>query len=309
MGNKCSFRSEEGIETVYTPFDIKAFRFTNSKYYVSRDLNGKLAFLEYLVKGKVNVYYQRDSKGDHYYMDNETIKLSEIPYKEEIRHVREKDIFTPNKVYIYRSPAHKNFLALYLQDAPQLKSRIYKIKKPEHHSLIVLAEDYHNIVCKDERCVVYDKKPPIIKIDLESEVGMVYYSNQEDLNDNNYIHVGVLAHFWMPRVNEKLFFRSGVLYSTLRYEENESLWKFPLQLEYISPKGKIRPKFAFGINLYKPLPLYQSIALMGGVNINLSNKIFWSINYDVDFYSIREFPLIPDKLLSNSLAFGVYFKL
>jgi hypothetical protein len=307
MAQRCTFKSSEEIKTEYTPFDISAYRFTNGKYYVSRDLNGRSAFLEYLIKGKVNVYYQRDQEGDHYYMDKEGVKLAEIPYKEEIRYKEGENHFDHSVYYLYQSIVHKNFLALYLQDAPKLEPRIYNLEKPEHQNMIRLAKDYHNIVCKDETCIIYDKKPPFLGIALEPAGGLVNYSNQEDLKDKNYFQFGVFMHLWMPRTNEKLFFRTGLLYSTLEYEAKVRLWKIPIQLEYISPKGKVRPKAAFGINLYKPM--HQSVALMVGMNMKLSKSIFWSIDYDIDFTPTSQFPFIPDKLLSNNLSTGIYFKL
>jgi hypothetical protein len=51
-----------------------------------------------------------------------------------------------------------------MQDAPNLQSKINDIKKPGHQNLIKLAEDYHNAVCEGEKCIIYAKSAPLIKI-------------------------------------------------------------------------------------------------------------------------------------------------
>jgi len=44
----------------YTPEDLQAYRFFDSKYYISRKVkigeSEKLLFLEYLIKGKVDIF-------------------------------------------------------------------------------------------------------------------------------------------------------------------------------------------------------------------------------------------------------------
>jgi hypothetical protein len=57
----CNYKINDNEKEIsHSPDDISAFRFLNSKYFISREVNGKKVFLEYLIKGKISIYYLRD---------------------------------------------------------------------------------------------------------------------------------------------------------------------------------------------------------------------------------------------------------
>jgi hypothetical protein len=301
MSEVCRFRiNDKANETKYSPDDIVAYRFKESKYFISKDLKGKKIFLEFLIKGKVNIYYLRDSQGDHYYLEKENMRLTEIPYEERI-------VYKDNTPYFYKSTRYIGLLKCFMDDAPMFQSRIDNMGKPEHENLIKLAEDYHNEVCKDTSCIIYEKKLPLLRFDIEITGGIVNYQNAGNIHNKSYFQGGILTHFWMPRTSEKLYFRTGILYSTLEANNvTSTIYKIPIQLEYIYPKGVFRPIIAYGINLYSPF--YQTVAWMGGVNIKLHQSIFLGINYDVEFNPNYKFPLFPYNVLSQSISTGLQIK-
>ena len=135
-------------------------------------------FLEFLINGKVKIYYHRDQDGDHYYIDKEGIGLNEIPYKEEIKHSEERD--NPN--YLSKSIYHIGLLNIYMKDAPNFQSRVSSIGKPDRENLIKLTKDYQNIVCKNDACIIYEKKLPTIKLEVEivSGICLLYTSDAAD---------------------------------------------------------------------------------------------------------------------------------
>jgi hypothetical protein len=296
MSGLCKFKDNENTIKEYSPNDIAAFRFIDSKYYVSREINNRKVFLEYLIKGKINIYYMRDDIGDHYFLDKQDVKLTEIPYEEGIKYVEDKQVF-------YESTRHIGLLSVYMQDAPKLQSRIQTIKKPEHQNLIKLAEAYHNAVCEGERCIIYKKSAPFIKILPELTGGVIKYSNVEDLNDKFYIHTGIIGHIWMPRTSEKMYFRTGVLFSQLDLDgEKKNFYKIPCQLEYIYPKGILRPRIAYGLNFY--IPNYRTVSFDIGANIKLSETFFLSATSDIEFNPTMMF--LPKNMLSHSLKLGLF---
>jgi hypothetical protein len=244
--------------------------------------------------------------GDHYFVEKEDLSLTEIPYTEEIRHYEGSFPSAPGKTYLFQSTIHKNYLSLYTNDAPELSTKIQSMNKPDHQNMIKIAEAYHNLVCEDEKCTIFKKKVPFLATNLELVVGVVNYYEQEDYEDVNYFQIGALIHVWMPRINEKILFRSGILYSTLKSETETRILKIPIQFEYSSQNGIVRPKAALGINIYSPF--YYAPSAMVGLNIRINDTILCSINYDVDFTPITEFALIPEKLLSNNISAGIYFK-
>ena len=302
MGEVCRFRvNETGKEVKYSPSDIIAYRFNEGKYFVSKELNGKNIFLEFLIKGQINIYYHRDVTGDHYFLEKEGTKIIELPYEEGVKY--ENDV-----PYFYSSTQHIGILNYYMQDAPEFQSRIYKMGKPEHYTLIKLAEDYHHKVCKDGECIIYEKKIPLLIFNIEIIGGIVKYQNTDYNNDKNYFQAGILMHACMQRLNEKLYIRTGILYSTLEANNvKEAVYKIPFQIEYIYPKGIVRPSVALGINLYSQFN--QSVALTGGVSVKVDNSLYLRLNYDIDFIPNEKFALFPESILSQSILAGFLIKL
>jgi hypothetical protein len=313
MGRDCRFiPSGTDKELKYSPYNIIAYRFVDSKYFVSKEINGEKLFLEFLIKGKVNVYVHRNPKEDQYFIEKEGLGLTELPYREEIR-------YNENVPYEYRSTTHIGLLNMYMQDVPEFQSRIAKMWMPKQRWLIELAEDYHHKICKDESCMIFEKKLPFLKLDLELVGGMIIYNSEsmqdinylnydEKLKNNKYFQTGVIAHLWLPTVNEKLFLKTGLLYSTFKSNNStKTTYKIPIQCEYIYPKSLIRPSLAYGINLYKPFA--YTVAITPGLNIMISRNVFMEIVYNLDFVPNYRFPLFPEKKLANSILAGLIIPL
>ena len=98
MGEVCRFRLSERSYTVeFSPNDIIAYRFTDSKFYISKEVNGRKVFLEFLINGQVNIYYLRDVKSDYYFLEREGEKLIELPYEEGIRYKKNGNLISEKK--------------------------------------------------------------------------------------------------------------------------------------------------------------------------------------------------------------------
>ena len=301
MGKSCYFKANESVgEKEYLPTDISAFRFIDSKYYVSRELAGEHFFLEFLIKGKVNIYYLRNENGDHYYLDKEALPLTEITYDEQVK-------YEGDKHYLYQSKTHVGILNYYMQDAPDIMAKIAKVKVPDNENLVELAEDYHNEVCQGEKCIIYEKKQPFARVNIQVVGGITSFHKFDYVDDHIYFQAGFIAHFWLPRANEKLFLRTGTLFSMIRHNgEQELIYKIPLQLEYIYPRNKIRPKAAIGIIIYNPFG--QTMALMLGANIKMYKKFFLSLDYDIELSPTGNIPVIPKRLIAQSFLVGMYYQ-
>jgi hypothetical protein len=308
MSQICRFRpGGYGKYEKYGPADISAFRFIDGKYFVSKEYNGNHHFLEFLINGIVNVYFLRTMEADYYLMEKDELGLTEIPYEESYRIIG-------NSRYRYRSNKHFGVLNLYMSDASDFYSRISDIKKPTHQNLIRLAEDYHYKVCEGETCLIYEKKAPFIKVNIELSWGQISYQKQNwnyiyysSIVDQKYINSGIMAHVWLPRANENFYLRTGITMSRLQYSRYKSnLYKFPIQCEYIYPKGIIRPKVAYGISIYQPFN--QAVSFMGGVNIKIYKPVYLSFNYETD-YTPRDVFLLPQYFISKNLSSGIYVEL
>ena len=308
MSNRCIFKDENNAIIEYTPNEIAAFRFTNSKYYISRKVNGIPVFLEYLINGKINIYYMRDEIGDHYYLAKEDAELTEIHYSEGER-------FFNNKLVAYQTTKHIGILNYYMQDASNFQSRIESVKKPDHYNLVQLAEDYHNRVCdENEKCIIYEKEVPLIKISVAPFIGMINYkgSNQFVQETGGYLY------FWAPRANEKLYFKTGLVYSTLAEDEaGLNVFKIPLQFQYIYRAHKIQPEVSIGTNiLIVQLGDYNDIirtlSLNAGLNYMVTKKLSLFTALNSDFTTLMDLLLVENlkfSSISHSFNFGlrVYF--
>ena len=84
---KCVFiQNTESDKTIYYPDNIKTYRFTDGKYYVSRKIKSsdtEKIFLEFLFDGISDLYYYSDNLGDHYLIEKYGTDLKEL--KNEIK--------------------------------------------------------------------------------------------------------------------------------------------------------------------------------------------------------------------------------
>lgn len=301
----CSFRMKDNTNAVnYSASEISGYRFIDGKYFVSKNVDNKTVFLEFLIKGKVNIYYSTDFKVDHYYIEKDSIGLIEMPYKEEYK-------IKGNNEVLVKSKKHIGLLTYYMQDAPNLQSEIQSIKTPDRKNLIALAKDYHKKVCNDYECIVFEDKPVLIKVNLEIFTGVTNFPEFGNAGNPIYFTSGILAHIWIPSFNENCFLRTGLkrtfikLPSDISINTSASGFRIPLQIEYIFPAKLVQPKLAIGCTLY-PSPFgtfnFPVTSMMIGTDIKFSKRYFLSVNYDLDFTSNY---FIINGIGSNALIIGL----
>lgn len=287
MCEGCEFKLNDSTATItFTPDKIMGYRFTDGKYFVRKKVNNKVVFLEFLIKGRVNIYYSTDIYSDHYYVEKDSFGLMELPYKEEYKIKGDRELFVQSK-------AHIGLLSYYMQDAPGIESQILSIKKPETTNLITLAKNYHNAVCDGEKCIIYEQKPPAFKMNLEVCGGLINIANELVQKKSTYFNGGVLAHFWMPNLSENVYLRTGFLNG------------LPLQIEYFYPlKGVIQPKAAVGVLLFPvDYALIPFPSGMLGVNFKIDKRFYMSLNYDLCFFS--KYIVVPESIIFHSLMLGI----
>jgi hypothetical protein len=152
-GQSCHFRFQDKAGTRdFFPNDLLSYRFIDGKYYISREVDGKKVFLEFLIQAKISIYYLRDTRGEHYYLEKEGFEFAELPYED-------KRVYDNGAAYSTQSRTHIAMLNLYMQDAPSMQEQITAIGKPTHQNLIRLVKYYHQIVSKGLPFIVFEKKP------------------------------------------------------------------------------------------------------------------------------------------------------
>jgi len=317
MGLICRFKSNiDKSEKSYNPSEILGYRFKDSKYFISRELSikseKKNVFLEFLIKGKICVYYLRDEYGDHYFIDKLGIGMSELPHEEEIVYSNNETYNHKqnNAAYYHKPTKYIGVLKYYMQDAPDFQSRISSLGLPEHENLIRLAKDYHNLVCKDTACIIYEKKLPGIKFAIEPLLGLEF--GRTKLSGRRFFEYGANIFLWLPRSNENLYLKSGLIHAVY---DSISFYKIPLQMQYLFPLSSFRPTGSIGIDIYSTknsgeTELGYSLDLGFGFIWKLKRNAYISANFNSTFVPITQAIMIQHfELLSFSLSVGLYFEL
>jgi hypothetical protein len=323
MGSLCKYKAPDGTIAEYTPYDIAAYRLVDSKYFVSKEIAGKIVFLEYLINGQISFYYLRDEYGDHYYIYKDGMGMTELPYEEGVKRVNlQKTVYETgeNEEIVYNTTRHIGLLKFYMQDYPEINSKIESLQKPDHAPLIRLAEKYHNGICPDEQCLIYEKKLPLLNVALEPYWAMYgFHGAYEDI-DFNYKAYGANIYLSMPRVNENLFFKLGI-------ENMNSYWggefyeirKFPIQIQYIYSSHKFQPKLSAGVNYWSIIDNEttfpsHTLCLNVGYNYELMEHLGISVDFGTEFtplviaaLEIEYNDRMKIDLLTYSLKFGLYY--
>ena len=314
----CQFKkSPEDSPTIFTPKDIIAYRVNDDRYYVTKTVtvgdSQKDMFLEYLIKGQANIYYYRDHIGDHYLIDKPGNILKEVVYKEE-------EIVIDHITRLKESTRHIGILKAYLSDCPEIFYRIESLKKPDHDNMIAIAKDYHQKICNNDSCIIYAQKKPPVRIVAEPLVGLIKYKYSEQF----YLGTGALLHVWLPRSSERLYFTTGYLYSKAvidKYYNEESvlvgkeitIHRIPLHFEYIFPGQVIKPRFSYGINLFKRED-EDGLGFFGtcgaGLLIKTINEVYLSAGVDTEWTPILASLVVDSKIegVSYSLNMGIFFR-
>ena len=140
----------------------------------------------------------------------------------------------------------------------------------------------------------------------EVVLGTLRYREVPTLIPNTYPTGGVIAHLWLPRANEKINVRTGVMFSRLQLDDgNRSFFRFPLQLEYLRPSGVFRPRFAYG-PVFNNLTASTVSATAGGMS-QFGDRFFVSLTYEIEFEQALVFA--PEKFLGQGAFLGCAIRL
>ncbi len=320
---KCMFTSDPsrtGKRIEYTPQELKGYRFTDSKYYISRDVgpkgNQERLFLEYLINGKVDIFYYRDDADEHYFADKGDNKL--IPLTNE-----EKEVYIDYVRYQKESKQYIGVLKYIFQDSPEVAKETEKTSL-NHKSLIDITRDYHYAVCKDEDCIVYEKKAPKVFLFIGPLVGAnytfitrisnefkpeYYYFKYSKWVPSIYPAAGAFLSFSLPNLNERMFLQynatlsySKTSTSTVYYDEGASVVNHneifystysvfnSLFFKYEALPGKFRPTLLIG----------------GFLGINFHSDYMRQLNIELPYQSIlyMEFPENEFKSIIYGITLG-----
>ena len=265
----CIFKKTDSAESVrFNPGEINAYRFTEGKFYISRQIKTgdeeRMVFLEFLVDGITNLYFFRDINYYVYFLEDKNGKLLELSNETITEKIDGKSDIQRN------TNRHIGVMKATFADCKEIQPQINNVSLT-HKSLIKLTKKYHDYVCDDDVCIVYEKTiqpitvrfAPVLKAgvaDLKFDVG--FFTNY-NFNPELFYGVGFLTNVVFPGINEKLSFEAGLdfnVYNLHGYFEvqNGTIMEYynvyfdffslqpTLAIKYTFPTGKIKPTIALG---------------------------------------------------------------
>jgi len=301
----CDFKNK-GSETVtrFKPGDIFGYRFTNGKFYITQTIaiedNKSTIFMEYLIKGKLNIYYyQEKNLMPHYFVSKENVPLQELKYSEGQEVIDGIDVAYQKKQYI----GVLNYLT---SDCPQIAYKIPELNEPNQTKLIKFAEKYHNLVCTSESCIIYGKKIPH-KMYISANAGYQSYFESHFFKINPIFEVnGIIGEFrtysftfmfQQAQRLENLYLGLGFS-NVIQNDSADAFYRIPLSINYQSSKPGFSPTFSYEFDLNRMFAqaikagvIYQtrkiSLSLVAGLNTVLIIKPYGaSLNFGL-MYKIR----------------------
>lgn len=252
---ECVFVNETELKTTtYHPEDIKAFRFADGKYYISRFIktgDSEKKFLEFLFDGIVDLYSYYDNHVGHYLISKNNSDLTVLKIKKDTKIIN-------NITYVKESNEYIAVLKTFFNDSP------VAMQKAENtflnaNSLIKISEDYHNEVCPNEACITYAKKKTRSELRFGSILGLssskMTYPDLEhfDLPSRGTgITYGLFLNLKDPSISEKLSIQLETIFTKTRFSSDISNLDFldikiPVIIKYTFPFRKVQPSALLGV--------------------------------------------------------------
>lgn len=299
----CVFKESENAETIkYSPSDIKAYRFVNGKYYSSEMVNDVPLFLEYLVKGRLNLFFSRDKDGyNYFFVSKNDIPLTELNTSKRI--LGEDNSFSiDTSMFAFSGVTEKSFqskkfigvLKYCTDNNPKLITDINNAELT-HQSLIGIVNKYNNLT--DEKENTYSKKfKRNIIVQVGSGMSVFNVVSDNAVNFNTLLGVnaqnnadldiqkifrpsyGAQVLFQQSERNENLYLGLGFFHYGM-LNKYISFFRVPLSINYLTQKSGISPTFSYQLDLNR-FALFQ----MAETGLKYQLKKFL-VNLNVGLYS------------------------
>ncbi len=283
-------------------------------------------FLEWLIKGKLNIFLYGDSVGHaHYFTQKEGDTLIELHNTQRVLNQEDLDKRTDNSNYKYRETSisgpylfnRKEYigeLSYILRDCPELAPAI-KNTGFDNGSLIKLAKKYHEKVCNSESCTVFEK--PDTKLtysiglfsELYSSTLHTYYGIIEDetMNPGIFLNVSNFSSI-SPRFSVQIEFS----YVNSKYKYYDYLingyvdayvmkqLRNVLLIKYSFPVSKIKFGIALGGTYYQRFSPYAT-DVKSGINYNYEDNYY--------SYTVRDYMNISKSQIGFDFQCGAEMKI
>jgi hypothetical protein len=296
----CNFRkSLDDTVSHFSPDEIFGYYFNEGKYYVSKDYENQRSFYEFLVEGRLSVFFKQDKDlGNHYFIERDSLPFRELTYKSGVT-VDEDGIQR-----VTASRTHNQLLSYYTSDYPQLKKAAMSIEKPGNSSLIRFAKEYHNATCVDEPCLIYEKKvKPVLELEFIAGASHIFADTAGYIPGKTFGAGALMLNVMVPKISESIYFGVGLGY--YKYPEHVLLEKEFLYTHFADSifRWVYETRFQPGIQI--PFTVFYNnhrpgISPILGLSTNLlyvfDFRAFCGLNFQKDLLAVKllgEFGMFP----------------
>lgn len=248
---ECLFKKNNTDSIIrYIPTQLKGYRFKDGKYYISMKIPANNSFenvfLEYLVNGQLNVFFRQDQNGsNHYFISKDTLQIRELINSKEIVEIE-------GKKYVNEKKEANGLLTYYMSDCASIIEEAQNFKGLNHKNLIQIGEKYHNLVCNDHKCVIYEKEARRnIKVGLLSGSSIIF-AGSENVSKRPELSGGINFLFQQLQNSERFYIGIGILFDGKI--DNNYLVSIPISLNYIYSNKMFSPYASISIDLNKFSP-------------------------------------------------------
>mgnify|MGYP004702099475 CR=1 FL=1 len=310
----CAFKlSQEGPVTLYKPGEIAGYRFVEGKFYISKEYENETYFFEYLINGILSVFIKQDQQlRNQYFIEKEPLGLTELVYGSKI--VTDADGIQR----LVKSREHNAILSQYTSDFPELRSNAMRIESPTSWTLVSFAREYHEAVCTDRDCVIYEKKKKgATEFEVLSGVSHIFSDVGNYIPEKTFFTAGFRFNFMLPQASEFLYLGIGLNFNYL-YPEKILLEKIPQSVTFYGDtvfhwiyetqfNSKLQIPITIMFNNHRP-----GISPIFGLSTNLLRKFdfeaFCGLNYQRNLFGVKligEYKVFPVDTYSHSAAIKV----
>jgi hypothetical protein len=215
----CSFKQNEGGNPQQFGIDdIRAYGFRNDKAYEAKSIQKKdeervKAFVEVLVKGRLNLYFYES----RFFVEKNLDQLLELKNQEE-------ETYINNTRVVKRSNEHIATLNTLMIECQSLLDKIEEVSLSQR-SLVTLVKNYNDCVAPGENVTLKEEKKWLV-----AKAGIAGAANTENLSFSSsdrrlalfdharfdrvyYPSAGVVLNVVSPRIIEKLSLQVEAFYS------------------------------------------------------------------------------------------------
>ncbi|MFO7656517.1 MAG: hypothetical protein R6W78_05570 [Bacteroidales bacterium] len=212
----CTFNPvNSNVIVEYQPGEIISY-FVNKKYYVSKTIKinnyDTMLFAEYLVDGTLDLFNVQIEKTTYYLIEDDNGTQSLVNINKNAISNQDDAI----KANLQRS-IDRGTIKLAMKNYPPILEQIDNVLLEDRKSVVRLMTNYHNAICKNEKCIDYTKKDIKPDVYLGFTLGITK-SFLSFLNDDRFIYLsdanmkstssflyGINLSFGVPAISERFF--------------------------------------------------------------------------------------------------------